>query len=508
MNLISFKKDLRKFRALQEKEDAEVKAGIKKSSNFNLLFKKYKYLFTKDNILELKDILNKVDKEEREKLHNLLFFLIENYVNKKVADLEDKITKYISKAKFRYNNRSYNYSEANLLIFKEPNKDKRFEILNSTKPILNNINKLKLKIFNKLVNEFKDLGYNYLEYYLKFKQIDYFKLEKSLKFFLKATDKSYKIRMGKFLKKHGLKIYDKAVDFAYISKLSVDNKYLPKENLFQLAYNFLNGLGINIKKQKNIILDLTERKNKTLRAWTHVLKVPSKIRVSVKPVGGFYDYRGLFHELGHAEHYANVSKDLDFEFSEFSRGYATTEIYAALFEFLISNPKFLDTYTKMDNLGKRQIIEFGYIYKFYLMRRYIGKFIYELKFFTNNLKKLDDNYNEVKEEYKDFPECYYDILRKTSLIEYQKESYLTDFDYGFYSAEYNLAWLAEIQLESYLIGRFGRYWFKNKNTLLILKNLWKYGNKLNAYEIVRLIGYNYVKVKPLIDYFNKFKLPK
>ena len=57
----------------------------------------------------------------------------------------------------------------------------------------------------------------------------------------------------------------------------------------------------------------------------------------VPRVGGREDYAALFHEGGHAEHYANVDAELPFEFRHLGDN-SVTESYAFLLEHLTEQP--------------------------------------------------------------------------------------------------------------------------------------------------------------------------
>ena len=49
------------------------------------------------------------------------------------------------------------------------------------------------------------------------------------------------------------------------------------------------------------------------RAFCSPIEVPGKVMLVIQPIGGHDDWRALFHEAGHTEHYANTSPDLPME---------------------------------------------------------------------------------------------------------------------------------------------------------------------------------------------------
>ena len=61
----------------------------------------------------------------------------------------------------------------------------------------------------------------------------------------------------------------------------------------------------------------------------------------IQPIGGTDDWRALFHEAGHTEHYANTSPRLTVEARRMG-DMAVTEGWAALFERLVDEPAWLE----------------------------------------------------------------------------------------------------------------------------------------------------------------------
>ena len=47
---------------------------------------------------------------------------------------------------------------------------------------------------------------------------------------------------------------------------------------------------------------------KSPRAFCSPIEVPGKVMLVIQPIGGHDDWRALFHEAGHTEHYANTSR--------------------------------------------------------------------------------------------------------------------------------------------------------------------------------------------------------
>ena len=66
--------------------------------------------------------------------------------------------------------------------------------------------------------------------------------------------------------------------------------------------------------------------------------MPDEVYLVIAPTGGRDDYGALFHEGGHAEHYANTDPGLAFEFRHLGDN-SVTESFAFLFEHLVEDTR-------------------------------------------------------------------------------------------------------------------------------------------------------------------------
>ena len=71
----------------------------------------------------------------------------------------------------------------------------------------------------------------------------------------------------------------------------------------------LTGLGIDLRSQTNVELDLERRPNKMPRPFCAPIEVPGRVMLVIQPIGGKDDWEALFHEAGHTEHFAHTSPD-------------------------------------------------------------------------------------------------------------------------------------------------------------------------------------------------------
>jgi hypothetical protein len=226
----------------------------------------------------------------------------------------------------------------------------------------------------------------------------------------------------------------------------------------------LAGLGIDLRAQENVHLDIEPRPKKSPRAFCTPIEVPERIVLVIQPIGGPDDWHAFFHEAGHTEHFAHVSAELPVEARRLGDN-AVTEGWAMLFEFLVNTPAWLSRrldFARPDDFGAEAGA--GLLY---LVRRYCAKLLYELELHgEGELEAMRPRYVEW--------------MREATKIEPSATDFLSDVDAGFYSSCYLRAWALEAQLRSFLEEEYGSAWFTRREAGSLLRELWAEGQRLTA----------------------------
>lgn len=288
--------------------------------------------------------------------------------------------------------------------------------------------------------------------------------------FLAATEGLYERALERLLEMRlGLRLDQVArYDTPRLFRAKHWDAAFPGERMLSALKATLAGLGIDLRSQQNVEIDVASRPSKTPRAFCAPIEIPNRIMLVINPIGGPDDWRALFHEAGHTEHFAHTSADLPFEYRR--RGDdAVTEGWAFLFEGLISTPSWL---TRL--LGEEEAHELGWegaVQKLYFVRRYCAKLQYELELHAaTDLSKM--------------PARYVELQQKATLIEPSAADYLRDLDEGFYCTSYLRAWAFEARVRAHLCQRFSSNWFARPKAGELLRELWSQGQRLNADEVV------------------------
>jgi oligoendopeptidase F len=232
----------------------------------------------------------------------------------------------------------------------------------------------------------------------------------------------------------------------------------------------LQDLGIDLRAQDNVELDIEQRPKKSPRAFCAPIEVPGRVVLVIQPMGGADDWRALFHEAGHTEHYAHVSGDLPVEAKRLG-DVSVTEAWATLMEHLLLEPAWLSR--RLDFPKPEDFAAEAATGSLYLLRRYCGKLLYELEF--HGATELDA---------KAMPSRYVELLGDALKIDPSPTDYLGDIDPSFYVTGYLRSWALQSQLREHFRERFGSTWFADRKAGGVLRELWSEGHRLNADELL------------------------
>jgi hypothetical protein len=257
-------------------------------------------------------------------------------------------------------------------------------------------------------------------------------------------------------------------DVQRVFRASEWDEFLPADQMVPALEWTLDGLGIDLRAQENVHLDLENRPQKSPRAFCAPIEVPGRVVLVIKPIGGPDDWHAFFHEAGHTEHFAHVSPGLPVEFRRLGDN-SVTEGWAMLLEHLVNDPAWLSR--RLDFARPEDFSEEAAIGLLYFVRRYAGKLLYELELHG------DAELAELRPRYVEW-------LREATKIEPSATDYLADVDPGFYASCYLRAWALHAQLRTFLRDEFGRAWFTRREAGSLLRELWSEGQRLTAAELL------------------------
>jgi hypothetical protein len=246
------------------------------------------------------------------------------------------------------------------------------------------------------------------------------------------------------------------------------DKAFPGDRMVPALEATLGDLGVDLRSQRNVELDLEDRPNKTPRAFCVAIEIPDRVILVIKPQGGPDDWRALFHEAGHTEHFAHTSPSLTMEEKRLGDN-AVTEGWAMLLEHLTIDPAWLEH--RLDFPRPQEFAAEGATQLLWLVRRYCAKLLYEIEY-------------HAAPDVTAMRPRYVELLSDALKVAPSDTDYLGDIDDGFYSSQYLRAWAFEAQLRAFLREKFGNAWFTRKDAGSLIRELWSEGQKPTADEIL------------------------
>jgi hypothetical protein len=258
-------------------------------------------------------------------------------------------------------------------------------------------------------------------------------------------------------------------DVARVFRASEWDPVFPADRMLPALEGTLGELGIDLHAQENVHLDVDERPNKTPRAFCSPIEVPGKVMLVIQPIGGPDDWRALFHEAGHTEHFANTRAELKVEERRLGDN-AVTEGWAMLLEHLTGDPAWL--VRRLDFPRPDEFAAEGATQLLFFVRRYAAKLLYELEF-------------HAAEDVTAMQPRYVELLGDAVKIEPSPIDYLGDIDAGFYVSAYLRSWAFEAQIRTHLRSEFGNAWFARREAGSLLRELWGEGQRWPAEAFLR-----------------------
>ena len=304
--------------------------------------------------------------------------------------------------------------------------------------------------------------------------------------FLETTERMYEEAADRlFRTRVGVGLADAArYDVVRLFRAPEWDPSFPADRMVPALEATLTDLGIDLRSQENVELDVEQREKKTPRAFCAPIEVPDRVVLVIQPIGGVDDWRALFHEAGHTEHFAHTNADLSVEDRRLG-DYAVTEGWAMLMEHLTQDVAWLNR--RLDVPRPSEFAAESAIGLLYLVRRYCAKLLYELE-----LHEADDP-TPLRAR-------YVEILGDALKIEPSGTDYLSDVDAGFYVTEYVRAWAFEAQLKHFFREKFGSTWFARRDAGSLLRELWSEGQRLSADEILGELTSAQIELEAVADF--------
>ncbi len=404
-------------------------------------------------------------------IRSLWRFACEGHLGDLTREHSEKIAALETELETEVDGEKVGYRMLRPTIANEPDRDRRQRLdAERTRLTDEHLNPVYLDAVHVTLRAIKDLGATtYADLYRRF-GFELEALAAQCRDFLDSTEQLYEDVADKLFRDRVGVGLDEARrwDVPRVFRAETWDNFFPADKMLPALEATLGDLGIDLRGQKNVELDLEQRPSKTPRAFCAPIEVPDRVVLVIQPIGGADDWRALFHEAGHTEHFAHTSKELPMEQRRLGDN-AVTEGWAMLLQHLTDEPAWLTR--RLDVPRPEEFAQEGATGLLYFVRRYCAKLLYELEFHeTDEVEPLRPRYVE--------------LLSDALKIDPSDTDYLSDIDSGFYVTEYLRSWAFEAQLRAHLREKFGNAWFSKREAGSLLRELWSEGQRPTADELL------------------------
>ncbi len=274
-------------------------------------------------------------------------------------------------------------------------------------------------------------------------------------------------------------------DAAYLFRGAGYDEFFPGGEILAIARKQLSAMGLDAEADGRIRYDTDDRERKRSRAFCSPARVPDEVYLVIRPFGGQADYRAFWHELGHAQHFANTAPGLPFEHRWLGDN-SVTEAFAMLFEHMVAEPSWLRRYVGLSGARERAFARSQAFALLAILRRYAAKLRYEVE--LHAAPTLEEGARR-----------YAPILSEATGFRYPPEDALLDLDDAFYAARYLRAWQLEALLAASLRDRFGEDWFLDRRSGGWLRELFARGQRDDAARLATTVLGRDLAFAPLVE---------
>ncbi len=397
------------------------------------------------------------------------------YAENQVKEFTDISLDLEASSKISFDGKTLAYRMLIKFLKEEKDRETRKKAMEASLKVVRKLNELHEKSRKKKKEVFEELGfYDIVSVWEKLRYFERQRMNALVRKFLRETEDIYRDLWAEYLEKAGLDPSDpRLYDVYRVFRAEKYDEAFPAKEMLPRLVRGIRGLGIDLLSLRNLTLDVEPREKKAPRAFCASPDIPNDVRVSVKPMGGFDDYSALFHEVGHALHFA-FTREVEPAF-KYAGDTAVSECFAFLMEFLLGEEDFVRNWFPRRDL-LRDYLRFHLFYqKLYFVRRYCGKYLFELEYHGKGADPLD---------------TFAKYSREASrvIVEGWEREFYRSFDEEFYTTQYLRAWFGEAALVRYLKENYGERWWTRKAAGDFLKELWSMGQKYTLDEILERLG--------------------
>jgi hypothetical protein len=447
-------------------------SGQKPDLDLDRIYGEHGGLFRAGAVAELRELAARPSGDEGRRLRYLLHFALDGLLGRETSAEAAELGRLEATLEVEDGDEPIPYRQVPIAIANEPEPDRRRALEAARDAVMaEHLNPLRLLALERSHDLCRALGWeSYAAAYAELSGLDLAGLRDEVAGLLDATAAVYPEVLDPQLEQAGVPPLGKTrrSDLPRFFRATRFDPAFTAERMLPAFAETLRDIGLDLESRPNIHLDTEPRPTKSPRAFCSTPRVPGEVYLVVAPTGGRDDYSALFHEGGHAQHYAGVDPALPFEFRHLGDN-SVTESFAFLLERMVYEPAWLRS--RLGIAEPAASVAHSRAVKLLFLRRYAAKIGYELEL-HGPAPRLGE-----------MPALYERTIAEAIRVEWTAAAWLADVDGGFYVACYLRAWALEALWSAELRERFGEEWFARPEAGEWLRSLWRQGQRLGADEL-------------------------
>lgn len=486
MDLESYTKRAEVFLTRLNREILALRSGRKAHLSLQEIYESDADLFSDEALKALRRSWESMTGGQAKRRRHVLGFATTHALGMEVREQDEEIGSHEAGATLQVDGERISLQRATLLVANEGDRVRREAVYRERQKRVEECNGVRLHRWRRIHEKTRQLfGASYLEVFASLHQLHVETLRVQFENFLEASESWYRSRLEAYARElFGISAAAlETWDLPRLLRGAEFDAFFPEGKSLSILKRTLLGMGIDLKKQSNVRIDVEERPGKFTLPFSLGERIPECIHLVIRPHGGVLDYLVLLHEAGHALKMAFTDPELAFEYKALGDG-AVTETFGFLFQYLSLNEEWLTDFLKCG--PESAFREWNQFRKLYQLRRWAVQFLYELEFHA--AAGLDEDEMQGR---------YCELFGRALHVKPCQADYLRDVDDGLRSADFLRAWVFEAELRQNLVDRFGTRWYSRPSAGEFLEGLWAFGNRYGVEEMAPRIRHSSLDFGPI-----------
>jgi hypothetical protein len=495
MDISSLRHQAEQYRAVLELEKFDLSQDRKDLSGQSQLATSFDQLTSRQSLDVVKACIEQAkkdhDDEEYRRLNMLRSWLIKAFVDHEVRDIDQEISKKAHHSQITTQaGDTHRLRDARLLLASTADAETRATLDNARVEAASSLIPLlaeRLSISYGIARSFDKE--HFLDLWSNAMGVDVTILSGLAEEVLSATDEMYQEVLGWTVRKRlGVSLDDahrRDMPFLFAARYTNYDESYTVRGMVNTAREFLSRMGIQLNCDGRLSLVINESRRLPHRAFVCAPRIPHDVRLVLQAADGQRDLARFLAALGRGLFTASIDSKQSFEDRVLGDG-ALDLTYSRVFQDLLLDQAWLKRSLRVSR--PKDYLILAYLERLYDLRLVCARVLYEIELYKGyTIDSMIEKYTQ--------------IFRRALRVQSPKELFLHEVRKPFLSTFQLRARLFEAQYSAHLKHYFDLDWWQNPQAGPFLKKEWAQGRKLDVDARAKAMGYDGLKVAPLLKLF-------